>query len=110
VAERLSMEVRGLSREDVSRLIESSTLEIPTTEHRTLHPEASDFTLVAFRSRGRQAYTLEKYPPRKPSLQGSRGSVTPLDATGNRRKVHSFGGCVVVLSVAYWGRQETEKG
>jgi hypothetical protein len=42
-AERLSIEVRGLSREDVSRLIESSTFEIPTTEHRTLHQEASDF-------------------------------------------------------------------
>jgi hypothetical protein len=27
----------------VSRLIESSTFEIPTTEHRTLHQEASDF-------------------------------------------------------------------
>ena len=42
-ADRLSIEVRGLSREDVSRLIESSTLEIPTTEHRRLHQEASDF-------------------------------------------------------------------
>ena len=42
-AERLSIEVRGLSREDVSRLIESSTFEIRTTEHRTLHQEASDF-------------------------------------------------------------------
>jgi hypothetical protein len=31
-AERLSIEVRGFSREDVSRLIESSTFEIPTTE------------------------------------------------------------------------------
>jgi len=36
-AERLSIEVRGLSREDVSRLIESSTYEIPTPEHRRLH-------------------------------------------------------------------------
>ena len=43
--ERLSIEVRGLSREDVSRLIESSTCEIPTTEHRRLHQEASDFYL-----------------------------------------------------------------
>jgi hypothetical protein len=42
-AERLSIEVRGLSREDLRALIESSTLEIPTTEHRTLHQEASDF-------------------------------------------------------------------
>src|SRR5215207_9055343 len=42
-AERLSIEVRGLSREGIAALIESSTLEIPTTEHRGLHQEASDF-------------------------------------------------------------------
>ena len=42
-AERLSIEVQGLSREDMTALIESSSLKIPTTEHRTLHQEASDF-------------------------------------------------------------------
>ena len=42
-AERRGIEVRGLSREDLTALIESSTLEIPTTEHRRLHQEASDF-------------------------------------------------------------------
>jgi hypothetical protein len=42
-AGRLSIEVRGLSREDLRALIESSTLEIPATEHRRLHQEASDF-------------------------------------------------------------------
>src|SRR5215204_3693933 len=42
-AERLSIEVRGLSHEGLAALIESSTLEIPTTEHRGLHQEASDF-------------------------------------------------------------------
>ena len=42
-AERLSVEVRGLSREELRMLIEGSTLEIATTEHRTLHREASDF-------------------------------------------------------------------
>ncbi len=42
-AERWGKEVRGLSREDLAALIESSTREIPTTEHRTLHQEASDF-------------------------------------------------------------------
>ena len=42
-AKRLSIEVRGLSREDLRALIEGSTLEIPTTEHRRLHQEASDF-------------------------------------------------------------------
>ena len=41
--ERLSVEVRGLSREDLRALIESSTCEIPTTEHRTLHQDASHF-------------------------------------------------------------------
>src|SRR5215210_2322073 len=41
--ERFSIEVRGLSREDLRALIEGSTLEIPTTEHRRLHQEASDF-------------------------------------------------------------------
>jgi hypothetical protein len=42
-AERWGIEVRGLSREDLRALIESSTCEIPTTEHRTLHQDASDF-------------------------------------------------------------------
>ena len=42
-AKRHSIEVRGLSREGLAALIESSTLEIPTTEHRRLHQEASDF-------------------------------------------------------------------
>jgi hypothetical protein len=42
-AARWGIEVRGLSREDLSALIEGSTLEIPTTEHRTLHQEADDF-------------------------------------------------------------------
>jgi hypothetical protein len=42
-AERLCIEVRGLSREELRALIESSTFEIPTAEHRRLHQEASDF-------------------------------------------------------------------
>jgi hypothetical protein len=42
-AERWGIEVRGLSREDLTVRIESSTCEIPTTEHRRLHQEASDF-------------------------------------------------------------------
>jgi hypothetical protein len=42
-AARWSFEVCGLSREDLSALIAGSTLEIPTTEHRRLHQEASDF-------------------------------------------------------------------
>ena len=39
-AERLSIEVCGLSREDLRALIESSTREIPATEHRGLHQGA----------------------------------------------------------------------
>ena len=42
-AQRLSIEVRGLSREDLSALIAGSTRDIPTTEHRRLLQEASDF-------------------------------------------------------------------
>ncbi len=42
-AERLSIEVRGLSCEDLTALGESSTRKIPTAEHRRLHQEASDF-------------------------------------------------------------------
>jgi hypothetical protein len=42
-AERLSIEVRGLSHEDLRVLIAGSTREISTTEHRRLHQEASDF-------------------------------------------------------------------
>jgi hypothetical protein len=42
-AERWGVEVRGLSREDPSVLIESSTFEIPATEYPRMHQEASDF-------------------------------------------------------------------
>jgi hypothetical protein len=56
-AARLSIEVRGLSREDLSALIAGSTLEIPTTEHRRLHQEASDFVRWGRRG-GRRTLTL----------------------------------------------------
>jgi hypothetical protein len=42
-AGRWGIEVRGLSREDLRALIESSTRKIPTTEHRRLHQKASAF-------------------------------------------------------------------
>jgi hypothetical protein len=42
-AARLSIEVRGLSCEELTALIGGSTREIHTTEHRRLHQEASDF-------------------------------------------------------------------
>jgi hypothetical protein len=48
-AARWGIEVRGLSREDLSALIAGSTLEIPTTEHRKLHQEASDFVRWGWR-------------------------------------------------------------
>ena len=42
-AERWGIEVRGLSREDLTALIKNSPRQIPATEHRRLHQEASDF-------------------------------------------------------------------
>jgi hypothetical protein len=60
-AERLSIEVRGLSREDLRALIESSTREMPTTEHRTLHQEADDFVRWGRRG-GRRTLALYGRP------------------------------------------------
>jgi hypothetical protein len=60
-AERLSIEVRGLSREDVRALIQSSAFEIPTTEHRTLHQEANDFVRWGRRG-GRRTLSLYGRP------------------------------------------------
>jgi hypothetical protein len=57
-AERWRIEVRGLSREDLIALIESSAREIPATEHRMLHQEARDF--VRWGRRGGQK-TLVPY-------------------------------------------------
>jgi hypothetical protein len=42
-AERWGIEVRGLSREGLRALIERSTRDLHTMEHRRLHQEASDF-------------------------------------------------------------------
>jgi hypothetical protein len=42
-ADRWGIDVRGLSREELTTLIKSSTREIPTTEHRRLHQEEGDF-------------------------------------------------------------------
>jgi hypothetical protein len=60
-AERLSVEVCGLSREDLRALIESSAREIPTTEHRRLLQEASDFVRWGRRG-GRRTLTLYGRP------------------------------------------------
>ncbi len=57
-AARWGIEVRGLSREGLAALIDSSTREIPTTEHRTLHQEEGDF--VRWGRRGGQR-TLALY-------------------------------------------------
>ncbi len=55
------MEVCGLSREDLRALIESSAREIPTTEHRRLHQEASDFVRWGRRG-GRRTLSLYGRP------------------------------------------------
>jgi hypothetical protein len=60
-AERWGIEVRGLSREDLSALIAGSTREIPTTEHRRLHREASDFVRWGRRG-GRRTLSLYSRP------------------------------------------------
>jgi hypothetical protein len=60
-AERLSIEVHGLSREDLIALIEGSTLVIPTSEHRRLHREASDFVCWGRRG-GRRTLALYGRP------------------------------------------------
>jgi hypothetical protein len=60
-AERWGIEVGGLSREDLTVRIESSTLEIPTTEHRRLHQDASDFVRCGRRG-GRRTLALYGWP------------------------------------------------
>jgi hypothetical protein len=60
-AERWGIEVRGLSREDLSALIASSTCQIPTPEHRRLHQEASDFVRWGRRG-GRRTLALYGQP------------------------------------------------
>ena len=60
-AERWGIEVRGLSREDLSALIESSTREIPAAKHRRLHQEASDFVRWGRRG-GRRTLSLYGRP------------------------------------------------
>ena len=60
-AERLSIEVRGLSREDLSALIAGFTHEIPTTEHRTLHQEEGDLVRWGRRG-GKRTLTLYGRP------------------------------------------------
>jgi hypothetical protein len=60
-AERWGIEVRGLSREELTALIAGSTREIPTTEHRTLHQETSDFVRWGRRG-GRRTLALNGRP------------------------------------------------
>ena len=81
-AERLSVEVRGLSREDLRTLIEGSTRQIPTPERRRLHQGASAF--VRWGRRG----ALEPGPLRLAVLLAARplqmGHV-PLEALTRHR-------------------------
>ena len=60
-AERWGIEIRGHSREDLRALIEGSTREIPTTEHRRLHQVASDFVRWGRRG-GRRTLSLYGRP------------------------------------------------
>jgi hypothetical protein len=60
-AAHFSIEVRGLSREDLRALIAGSTREISTTEHRRLHQEASDFVRWGRRG-GRRTLALYGRP------------------------------------------------
>jgi hypothetical protein len=60
-AARWGVEVRRLSREDLFALIAGSTHEIPTTEHRRLHQEASDFVRWGRRG-GRRTLALYGRP------------------------------------------------
>ena len=59
--ERWGIEVRGLSREELTTLIAGSTYEIPTTEHRTLHQEEGDFVRWGRRG-GRRTLALYGRP------------------------------------------------
>jgi hypothetical protein len=82
-AERWGIEVRGLSREDLRALIEGSTREIPTTEHRRLHQEASDF--VRWGRRGGRR-TLALYgPPYFSLLARLRWGRAPIEALTRHR-------------------------
>jgi hypothetical protein len=104
-AERLSIEVRGLSREDLRALIEGSTREIPTAEHRRLHQEASDF--VRWGRRGGQR-TLALYGRpyfsllarfrwgHVPLLALTRHLAGSLEGTGrcDPPRVYNYGVCV----------------
>jgi hypothetical protein len=60
-AERWGVEVRGLSREDLRALIISSTREVPTTEHRRMYQEASNFVWWGRRG-GRRTLALYGRP------------------------------------------------
>jgi hypothetical protein len=73
-AARLSIEVRGLSCEELTALIGGSTREIPTIEHRRLHQEASDFV------RWGRSGALEPYPLRPAVLLTAR----PLEVGAHR--------------------------
>ena len=77
-AERLSVEVRGISREDLRALIYGSTFEIPAAEHRTLHQEASDFVRWG-RCGGRRTLALYGRPYFS-LLARSRWGRAPLEA------------------------------
>jgi hypothetical protein len=82
-AERWGVEVRGLSREDLSALIAGSTREIPTTEHLRMHQEASDFVWWGRRG-GRRTVALYGRPYFS-QLARLRWGRAPLEALTRHR-------------------------
>ena len=104
-AERWGIEVRGLSREDLSALIAGSTLEIPTTEHRTLHQEASDFVWWGRRG-GRRTLALygRPYFSLLARLRWGRMEVEALiehRARSSRGRVAATGPACMIMMSAY---------
>ena len=81
-AERLSIEVWGLSREELTTLIKSATFEIPTTQHLRLHQEASDFVRWGRRG-GRRTLALygRPYFSLLPASDGGASDKKPLPGT-----------------------------
>jgi hypothetical protein len=80
-AERWGVEVRGLSREDLAALIESSTFEIPAAEHRRLHQETSDFVRWGRRGGRRTLAFYGRTSRCSPASGGGALSWRPLPGT-----------------------------
>ncbi len=89
-AEPWDVEVRRLSREDLTALIEGSTREIPTTELRKLHQEASDF--VRWGRRGGRRTLAHYSRPYFSLLASFRWGCVELEALIEHRAARSLKG------------------